>query len=118
MKKALPIFLVLFLLVLPLIAGAVGSDPETVVCNLLKKIEKIIAAIGFGLAVILLIVGGIQYMTAGGNEEKATKAKKLMINAIIGIVIVFAAIFILDLVTGLLSGAGISILSNNCPMVY
>lgn len=115
MKKALPIFLVLFLLALPLIANA-QTNPEIVLCNLLKNIEKIIAAIGFGLAVILLIVGGIQYMTAGGNPEKADKAKKLMINAIIGIAIVFAAIFILDLVAGLLSGSGIGILTNNCPM--
>lgn len=115
MKKALPIFLVLFVLALPLIANA-AVNPEIVVCNLLKNIEKIIAAIGFGLAVILLIAGGIGYMTAGGNPEKADKAKKLMINAIIGIVIVFAAIFILDLVAGLLSGSGISILTNNCPM--
>jgi type IV secretory pathway VirB2 component (pilin) len=115
MKKALPIFLVLFLLALPLIANA-QVNPEIVICNLLKNIEKIIAAIGFGLAVILLIAGGIGYMTAGGNPEKADKAKKLMINAIIGIVIVFAAIFILDLVAGLLSGSGISILTNNCPM--
>ena len=117
MKKALPIFLVLFLLALPLIANA-QVNPEIVLCNLLKNIEKIIAAIGFGIAVILLIVGGIMYMTAGGNPEKADKAKKLMINAIIGIVIVFAAIFILDLVSGLLSGSGISILTNNCPMPY
>ena len=117
MKKALPIFLVLFVLALPLIANA-AVNPEIVICNLLKNIEKIIAAIGFGLAVILLIAGGIQYMTAGGNPEKADKAKKLMINAIIGIVIVFAAIFILDLVSGLLSGSGISILSNNCQMPY
>lgn len=115
MKKALPIFLVLFVLALPLIANA-AVNPEIVICNLLKNIEKIIAAIGFGLAVILLIAGGIGYMTAGGNPEKADKAKKLMINAIIGIVIVFAAIFILDLVAGLLSGSGISILTNNCPM--
>jgi len=115
MKKALPIFLGLFLLALPLIVNA-AVNPEIVLCNLLKNIEKIIAAIGFGIAVILLIIGGIQYMTAGGNPEKAEKAKKLMINAIIGIAIVFAAIFILDLVAGLLSGSGIGILTNNCPM--
>ena len=54
-------------------------------------------------------------MTAGGNEEKATKAKKLMVNAIIGIAIVFAAIFILALVQGLLAGSNIQLIDNPCP---
>ena len=41
--------------------------------------------------VIMFIVGGIQYLTSAGNEESSTKAKKLLIDAVIGIVIVVAA---------------------------
>lgn len=116
MKKVLVVSLFLSFLILPLVVSAAVVDPEITLCNLLKKIEKIIAAIGFGLAVILLVAGGIMYMTAGGDAEKSGKARKLMVNALIGIAIVFGAIFIVDLVAGLLSGAGISILTNNCPM--
>lgn len=45
-------------------------------------------------AVIIIIYGGIQYMTAGGDPEKAQSAKKTIIGTIIGIVI-FSCSFII-----------------------
>jgi len=41
--------------------------------------------------VILFLVGGVQYLTAAGNEEATGKAKKLLVDAIIGLVIVLIA---------------------------
>jgi hypothetical protein len=35
----------------------------------------------------MIIVGGIQYMTAGGDESKVKDASKTLTNAIIGLVI-------------------------------
>lgn len=46
------------------------------------------------IAVIYLVYGGILYMTAGGNSEQATKGKTAIINAIIGITIIFVAFII------------------------
>jgi len=43
------------------------------------------------LFLILMIYAGILWMTASGNEQQIAKAKSLLINAIIGIVIVFSA---------------------------
>lgn len=40
---------------------------------------------------ILMIYAGITWMMAEGNEQQIGKAKTLIINAIIGIIIVFAA---------------------------
>ncbi len=40
---------------------------------------------------ILMIYAGLVWMTAQGNQEQVTKAKDLMINAIIGLIIVLAA---------------------------
>ena len=39
--------------------------------------------------VILLVFSGFQWMTAMGNEEKITKAKKMIINSTIGLIIIF-----------------------------
>ena len=39
----------------------------------------------------LIIVSGFQWMTAGGNEETVGKAKKRLINSVIGLIIVLAA---------------------------
>ncbi|MFA5754490.1 MAG: pilin [Patescibacteria group bacterium] len=40
---------------------------------------------------ILVIYAGILWMTASGNNEQITKAKGLIINAVIGLIVVFAA---------------------------
>jgi hypothetical protein len=41
--------------------------------------------------VVLLIYGGFLWMTAGGNSDQVDKAKKMIINSVIGIIIVLAA---------------------------
>jgi type IV secretory pathway VirB2 component (pilin) len=38
------------------------------------------------LAVIGIVIVGIQYMTAGGNEEQTRKAKRRLFEIVIGIV--------------------------------
>ncbi|HLD19816.1 MAG TPA: pilin [Patescibacteria group bacterium] len=43
------------------------------------------------IALVLFIIGGFQWMTSGGNEDKTSAAKKLMISAVIGLVIILAA---------------------------
>ena len=43
------------------------------------------------VAVLYLIYGGIQYITAGGDADKASKGRVTITNAIIGIVIILAA---------------------------
>jgi len=56
------------------------------------------------LAVIFLIYGGILYITAGGDAEKATKGRTAVVNAIIGIVIILLAIVIVQWVRSLVAG--------------
>lgn len=59
--------------------------------------DKIGSVIGIVLSfigvvfLILMIYAGISWMTAAGNQEKVTKAKNLIINAIIGLIIVLSA---------------------------
>lgn len=43
------------------------------------------------IAVIMIIVAGVSYMTAGGNGEKAASARKKVLNAVIGLIIIFMA---------------------------
>ncbi|MBI4457697.1 hypothetical protein HY633_01910 [Candidatus Uhrbacteria bacterium] len=48
---------------------------------------------------VLMVYAGFLYMTAQGNEDQVEKAKTLIKNAIIGIVIVFLAYAITTFVT-------------------
>lgn len=59
------------------------------------------------IAVIYLIWAGISYITAGGDDAKATKARQSIINAVIGIVVVLLAFVIVGAVGRIFgSGAG------------
>ena len=46
------------------------------------------------IAVVLIIYAGFMWMTAGGDTAKVDKARKYIINAIIGIVIILGAYII------------------------
>lgn len=43
------------------------------------------------IAVIIILLGGFKWMTSGGNDEKVKKAKQLIFQGIIGLVIVLSA---------------------------
>jgi len=67
-------------------------------CTLLQDIRDIIFVIGMSLAVLIIIVGGIMYMTAQDDESKVAKAKKTIIAGIIGFVIILLASVIIGFV--------------------
>lgn len=67
---------------------------------------NIITLIASGAAVFFLIKGGFQYMTSTGKPEAIDQAKKTIKNALIGLVIVLAAAFIVSVFNGALTGAG------------
>lgn len=63
-----------------------GSVNEAV-----NTIFNTVIAAAAAIFVILLLVGGVQYLSAAGNEEATAKAKKLLVDAVIGLIIVLAA---------------------------
>lgn len=54
------------------------------------------------ISVALLIYGGYSYLTAAGNEENTKKATKIITGAVIGIILVLAAVAIQYTVINLL----------------
>lgn len=52
------------------------------------KILALIIGVSASVFIVMLLVGGYQYLTSAGNEEASSKAKKLLTNAIIGIIVV------------------------------
>ena len=70
------------------------------------QLVLIVAALVF---FFLLIVGGIRWMTAGGDKEKAGAARGQLTSALIGLAIVFAAWAIIRLIEVLF---GVSIISG------
>lgn len=57
------------------------------------------------IAIVIILIGGFQWMTAGGNEEKVEKAKQLLGAGVIGLAIILAAYSITRFVIGSLINA-------------
>jgi len=60
--------------------------------NMIRHIiTNILLPIASGVAVIMLIWGAFQYLTAYGNEEKAQKGKTIIVWSLIGLVVIALA---------------------------
>jgi hypothetical protein len=59
--------------------------------SILKKIIQIFSVIVGFVAVVMIIVGGVKYITSGGNDGNVAGAKNTIIYAVIGLVIVALA---------------------------
>lgn len=67
--------------------GLGDADLKETVINILNWLLGIMALV----AVVMIIIGGFTWLTAGGNEEKVDKAKKIISAAVIGLIIVLLA---------------------------
>lgn len=63
------------------------TDFRLVIANLVKVVLGFIGVI----FLVLIIIAGYNWMTAGGNEDKVKTAKSQMANAVIGLIIVLLA---------------------------
>ena len=76
-------------------SGAVGAGGQNIdVKDIIGLLSTYLLSIAGALAVLFLILGGIMYTTAGGSEDKVQRAKKYMMNAVIGLVVVLLAFVI------------------------
>ncbi|XOU93918.1 MAG: Mbov_0395 family pilin-like conjugal transfer protein [Candidatus Kerfeldbacteria bacterium] len=62
-------------------------NPEDITTNTMSWILGLLGLI----SVIIVLYGGFSWMTAAGNEEKLSKAKKLLTYSIIGLIVILFA---------------------------
>ncbi len=86
---------------------AAGEDVPIQI-TIAKIIKQFMTLLGT-IAIVLILYAGFLWMTAAGNEEQITKAKKIILNATIGLIIIMMAwaiaAFVIDRVTWSISGA-------------
>jgi len=109
MKKYKKYFALIFaFLILPSIAFAASfndcrdienAESATQLCNAIVEIGNILGIVAIAIAVIMIIIGGIKYITAGDDEEKTKSGKKTIINGLIGAAIVGLASFIMSVLS-------------------
>lgn len=66
--------------------------------QLITALIRIILVVAALVAFVFLIVGGIKWITSGGDKEQTAKAQSTITAALVGLVIVFAAWAIIKLI--------------------
>lgn len=66
------------------------------------NITKIILGVVGSLALLMFIYGGVMMLISSGNSDQVTKAKGILMAAVIGLAIVFASYTIIQFVMGTL----------------
>jgi hypothetical protein len=64
---------------------------ERSVALIVSDIIKILLSFLGVIFIVLIIYAGFSWLTSAGNEEKIEKAKKIMVSAIVGLVIILSA---------------------------
>ena len=64
-----------------------NKDPRTMVTQIINVALTLLGIV----AVVIVLLGGFKWMTAGGNEDKVGEAKKILGAGVIGLVIILAA---------------------------
>ncbi len=100
-------------------ATVVGAQttltPQTNVTSiggLFSLIFNLLIGIVGGLAVIFLIIGGIRYILAGGDEKATKSAKDQITAALIGLVIALLAVALVLIVGNLLGKGGLNVVTT------
>lgn len=90
--------------------GTAGSGSTVDLSTVAKKIINILSIIVGIIAVVMIIYGGFKYITSGGDTGNVSAAKNTLIFAIVGLIIValaqFIVHFVLNSATGALPGTG------------
>jgi hypothetical protein len=68
--------------------GASTKDPLTGTDGLIIKATNLIAFVAGAAAVIILIIGGLRYITSGGDAGNVASAKNTVVGAIIGLLVI------------------------------
>lgn len=63
-----------------------NRDPRTIVSNLIGIISGFLGIV----AVVIILISGFQWMTAGGDEEAVKTAQKRLVQGVIGLILILS----------------------------
>ena len=70
--------------------AATGLGSQDIRFTIARIISVALGLLGI-IAVVLVLYAGFKWMTAAGNEENAASARKILMSAVIGLIIILSA---------------------------
>jgi len=86
------------------IAGATGGE-GSIRALILRIVNYALTFLGI-VAVMMIIFGGVTYVTAAGKQESIDNAKKIILYALVGIVIILLSFAIVNTVLQVATSGG------------
>lgn len=80
-------------------AGVISDAPR--LSELVMNVLQFFLSIAGGIAVLMIIVAGVMYMTAGGDSDRIAAAKRALIAGVIGICVVILSLVIVTAIAHL-----------------
>lgn len=77
-----------------------GPDATAKFNQIIKTIINLLSVIVGVIAVVMIIVGGLRYITSGGSDSSVTSAKNTILYAVIGLIIVALSQVIVRFILG------------------
>lgn len=75
----------------PACQDTTGDDPLTGEDGLIVRVINFVSVIGGIIAVVIIMYGGFQYITSGGDTGKTNAARNTILYAVIGLVVIVLA---------------------------
>ncbi|PIR89685.1 hypothetical protein COS93_00220 [bacterium (Candidatus Gribaldobacteria) CG07_land_8_20_14_0_80_33_18] len=109
MKKSLTILFFLFLLIILMTPGLTRADVKIEspikyenIPDLINSIVNYIFWVGLALAPLMIVIGALMIMSSGGDPNKVTTGRNIIIYACIGLAIILFAKGIIAIIRGVL----------------
>lgn len=81
--------------------GLGNQDPRETAAAIIRAALGILGIV----AVVIVLWGGVLWMTAGGNDDRVATAKKILFSGLIGLIIILSAFALTNFVIDQLVGA-------------
>ncbi len=80
-------------------AGPIADAPS--LSSVAISVANFVTSLIAGIAIIVIVLAGIMYMTSSGDESRVRVSKKALIAGIVGLVVALLAFSIVVIVDGL-----------------
>jgi hypothetical protein len=73
---------------------------STTITQFIKDVLDIVITIGVPIAVVMIIIAGLRFVTAGGNEANISRARTMLLWTVIGTAVLLGAWLIATAIQG------------------